>query len=95
MAVGTPVVSTRAGSIPEIIEDGETGLLVEADDAQALAGAIRRLLRDRALARRLGRAGRAHVRRHFTWEIVAEAFEQIYAALPVWEGQSEATLAPI
>jgi len=95
MAVGAPVISTRAGSIPEIIEDGATGLLVEPDAPEALAEAIGRLLRDRSLAGRLGRAGRLHVRRHFTWDIVAEAFEQIYTSLPVWKDQAKTSLAAI
>jgi glycosyltransferase involved in cell wall biosynthesis len=47
--------------------DGETALLVERD-AAAFAAAVGRVLRDRALAGRLGRAGAAYVRRHFTWE---------------------------
>lgn len=93
MTVGAPVISTYVGGTPEIIEDGVTGLLVEPDDPQALAAAIRRLGKDAALARRLGQAGRAHVRRHFTWPIVAEVFEQIYATLPIWEHDIEAELA--
>ncbi|HMB93314.1 MAG TPA: glycosyltransferase family 4 protein [Rhodothermales bacterium] len=95
MAVGTPVISTYVGGSPEIIEDGATGLLVEPDAPEALAEAIGRLLRDRSLAGRLGRAGRLHVRRHFTWDIVAEAFEQIYTSLPVWKDQAKTSLAAI
>jgi len=57
MVAGVPVVATRAAAIPEMVTDGETGLLVDADD-DALAAAIGRLLDDDALRRRMGRAGR-------------------------------------
>jgi glycosyltransferase involved in cell wall biosynthesis len=57
-ACGLPVVATRASSLPEVVADGTTGLLVAVDDPPALAGALDRLLRDDALADRLGRAGR-------------------------------------
>jgi glycosyltransferase involved in cell wall biosynthesis len=58
MARGTVVVASRAGGIPEIVRDGETGLLVPPGDEEALAGALLAVLGDRALAERLGRAGR-------------------------------------
>ena len=57
-ACGLPVVATRASSLPEVVTDGETGLLVDVDDPPALAAALDRLLRDPALADRLGAAGR-------------------------------------
>lgn len=65
MACGLPVVSTRFQGIPELIEDGMSGLLVEPQDSRALAAALRRLLDDRELGRRLGRAGRERVVAHF------------------------------
>lgn len=58
-------VSTPVGGVPELIEDGVTGLLVRPDDPAALAGALERLARDPALRRRFGRAGEARVRRDF------------------------------
>ncbi len=58
MAMEIPVVATRVSGIPELVVDGETGLLVAPDDAAALAEALARLLRDQDLARRLARAGR-------------------------------------
>ncbi len=58
MAAGLPVVATAVGGVPEIVVDGETGLLVPAGDADALADALRRLLADAALRRRQGAAGR-------------------------------------
>jgi len=56
---GRGVIGTRAGSIPDLVEDGRNGLLVEPGDADALAGAIERVLSDRALSERLGAAARA------------------------------------
>ena len=59
MAAGLPVVATDVGGVAEAVEDGETGLLVPATDAEALARALERLLADGELRRRLGAAGRA------------------------------------
>ena len=56
---GRGVVGSRAGSIPDLVRDGESGLLVQAEDAEALAGALTRVLSDRALAERLGAGARA------------------------------------
>jgi glycosyltransferase involved in cell wall biosynthesis len=58
MASYRPVVGTRAGGIPELIEDGKTGYLIERRDAGALADRLLRLLRDSSLRERMGRAGR-------------------------------------
>jgi glycosyltransferase involved in cell wall biosynthesis len=55
---GRGVVGTRAGSIPDLVEDGRNGILVDAGDARALAEAMRRVVSDRALAERLGAAAR-------------------------------------
>jgi glycosyltransferase involved in cell wall biosynthesis len=65
MASGLPVVSSRLSGIPELVEDGETGLLVPPADAATLAGALERLARDPALRRRMGAAGRRKVEREF------------------------------
>jgi glycosyltransferase involved in cell wall biosynthesis len=65
MAAGVPVVSTRMSGIPELIENGIEGILVEPDDIEALAAAISRLLDDTALADRLAAAGRRKVERSF------------------------------
>jgi len=63
MATGRPVISCPISGIPELVRDGETGLLVPSDDPQALAGAIERLARDESLRVQLGRQGRALVER--------------------------------
>lgn len=61
MASGLPVVASRLSGIPELVEDGRTGILVPPRDAGALAGALERLIEDPALRRELGRAGRQRV----------------------------------
>jgi glycosyltransferase involved in cell wall biosynthesis len=64
MACGKPIVATRAGGMPEVVVDGQTGLLVEPRDDAGMADAIVALLRDEGLRRRMGAAGqtRAHAR---------------------------------
>jgi alpha-maltose-1-phosphate synthase len=79
MACETPVVASAVGGILEVVVDGETGLLVPPGKPDALAEALRRLLGDPALGRRLGRAGRRRVEAHFSWASVAERTERIYA----------------
>ena len=65
LACEVPVVSTRISGIPELVEDGVTGLLVPPADPAALADALERLAHDPELGARLGRAGRAKVLREF------------------------------
>ena len=73
-AHGLPVVAARSGAFPEVIRDGETGLLVPPDDPQALAKALQRLIADPDLRRRLGDAARAHVAASFSVEKMADRF---------------------
>ncbi len=68
MAAGKPCVGTSVGGIPEVIEDGETGVLVPPRDPPALAEALIRLLKDAALAQRMGRAGLERVAKQFSVE---------------------------
>jgi starch synthase len=70
MAFGLPVVTTRQMGTPEMIVDGETGLLVPLGDADALASALLRILLDPESAARLGAAARLDVERRFTWDTV-------------------------
>lgn len=65
MAAGTPVLGARTGGIPEVVADGETGLLFEPDDPEDLLDKLRRLCTDAALRQRLGEAGRERARTHF------------------------------
>jgi starch synthase len=68
MSFGLPVVSTRIEAIPEIVSEGETGLLVPPRDPATLAAALSTLLADPARARQLGAAGRARVAERFGWD---------------------------
>jgi glycosyltransferase involved in cell wall biosynthesis len=78
MALSRPVVASNVGGIPEMVEDGITGLLVPPHDAEALAAAIVRLLRDHPLADMLGRAGHDLVHDRFCIQLMVGAVEQIY-----------------
>jgi glycosyltransferase involved in cell wall biosynthesis len=65
MACGVPVVASDLSGIPELVDDGATGLLVPPRDPEALASALRRLGDEPALRERMGRAGREKVEREF------------------------------
>jgi phosphatidylinositol alpha-1,6-mannosyltransferase len=65
---GKPVIGGNSGGVPDAVVDGETGLLVEPDNVQAVADAAVRLLVDRDLARRLGEQGQERARTEFSWE---------------------------
>jgi alpha-maltose-1-phosphate synthase len=73
MAAGLPVVAMRVAALPEMVVDGETGRLVDPDDAQGLLDAITALLDDPAAAARMGAAGRARVLRRYDAEATADS----------------------
>ena len=80
MAFGLPVVASAVGGVPEVVQDGVTGLLVTPEDPRALAGGLERLLSDSELCARYGAAGRAAFeRREHTWDRVARDLEALYA----------------
>lgn len=76
-ACEVPVIGGRVGGMPDAVADGETGLLVDGEDVDAVAEACRRLLTDRELARRMGRAGRQRVIEHLSWDRAAEQFASL------------------
>jgi 1,4-alpha-glucan branching enzyme len=78
MALAVPVISTTAGSIPELIENNRTGVLVEPDSVSELSEAIRTLANDAQRRKDLGHAGQARVRSEFSWDAVAARFEVVY-----------------
>jgi glycogen(starch) synthase len=92
MRWGTPVIGTRVGGIPEIVTDGETGLLVEAQNPAELAGAMVRLLTNNDLRQRLGNAGRKHVETNFTVEKMARATAELYAEVLAKQGKRATTV---
>jgi glycosyltransferase involved in cell wall biosynthesis len=78
LASATPVVATRTGGLPQVIDDGVNGRLVAPRDAAALASALEQVLDDRARAAAWGRTAREKVVRDFGWGRVAERFEIAY-----------------
>ncbi len=83
MACGTAVVASRVGGIPEVVVDGETGVLVDLDDEfePHLAGAVAALLDDPARAAKMGAAGRARAVEHFGWDAIARRTLAVYEAV--------------
>jgi phosphatidylinositol alpha-1,6-mannosyltransferase len=69
-ACGVPVIAGRSGGIPEAVRDGENGLLVDAESAEDVSGALRRVLDDPGLCARMGAAGRRAVERYYNWDRV-------------------------
>ena len=81
MCHGIPVVSTRVDGIPEMVEDGTTGFLAEAEDADGLASAAERLLQDEGLRRRMGAAGRERAQKLFSPAAYVGAMMDLYRRL--------------
>jgi glycogen synthase len=81
MACERPVVASAVGGIPEVVVPWTTGLLVPPGDPRALAEALNRVLRDRPLARAMGRAGRRRAEEHFSWTAIAARTRRMYEEL--------------
>ena len=81
MSYGIPVVASDIGGITDIIENGNSGLLVRPADADQLARALERVARDPALAARLGTAGEQRVRQAFGWPEIMAKWEECYGSL--------------
>jgi spore coat protein SA len=81
IAAGVPVVATRVGGLQEVVEDGQTGFLVEPGDSAATAQAVGGLLDDVELRRRLGSAGRERAVDRFSWDVIAAEVRTLYAGL--------------
>jgi glycosyltransferase involved in cell wall biosynthesis len=81
MAAGKPVVASRVGEAPYIVEDGQDGLLVDPGDIDGMTAALRQLVDDPGLRSRLGKAASEKATRQFTVKRMTRAYEEIYQAL--------------
>lgn len=81
MAARKPVVATNGGGVPEIVQDGVTGILVPMGNASAMAAAIKQLLGDPERSARMGLLGRERVLEHFTIQKTAQMVEAVYAQM--------------
>jgi glycosyltransferase involved in cell wall biosynthesis len=79
MACGTPVVATRAGALPEVVQAGGGGVLVERDDPESMARGIAQLLERPEARAELGAKGRRGIAAHYAWPSVARATADVYA----------------
>jgi hypothetical protein len=77
-ATGKPVVAFKTCALPEVVQDGVTGLLVPPRDSIALAEAVARLLRDTELRRKMGQEARSRAERTFSWERAARQTLEVY-----------------
>jgi glycosyltransferase involved in cell wall biosynthesis len=78
MACEKPVIGSRVGGVPEAIGDEGAGELVEYKDDKGLSEKLSGLLGDAKRGRRMGKKGRARVRREFTWKRVVDRIEELY-----------------
>ncbi|UCF67345.1 MAG: GT4 family glycosyltransferase PelF [Acidobacteriota bacterium] len=78
MASGLPVVATKVGGVPEVIEAGLSGVLVPADDVEALAGAISELLEQAERRKALGRAAARRIEAHFSLAAMCTSYRRLY-----------------
>jgi glycosyltransferase involved in cell wall biosynthesis len=81
MSAARPVVASRTGGIPELVEDGETGLLVPPRDARALADALLLVLRSKETAEAMGERGKARLERWFEAESGAKSLCAAYSRI--------------
>ncbi|MCA1686340.1 MAG: glycosyltransferase, partial [Planctomycetia bacterium] len=81
MAAGLPVAATRVGGVPEVVDEGQTGLLVPAGDDASLAEAVLRLGADAALRERMGRAGRERAASVFSEDRMHAEYARVYREL--------------
>jgi len=88
MAMKKPVIATSIGGLPEVVIDGQTGLLVPPGDATALADAISRLHDDPDVTKQLAKRGHDYCHAHFTFEGMIDATERVYREVLVLRGSS-------
>ena len=91
MAMEKPIVASRVGGIPDLIDQGINGLLVRPGDARELADALERVLSDNGLAKRLGREGRKRIKDQFSADVMVRSIEELYRELLARKGIAVAT----
>jgi glycosyltransferase involved in cell wall biosynthesis len=80
-AMELPVIASRVGGVPEVVVDGETGVLVPPRDTGALVRALEELISDPDRGKRMGKAGRELVLSRYTWEKSVDAMEEVYSGV--------------
>jgi glycosyltransferase involved in cell wall biosynthesis len=93
MAAAKPVIATNGGGVPEIVVNGETGLIVPMSDPSAMADAICQLLKNPELRLEMGRKGRERVRSHFTLNRTAQGVQAVYAKIQAAHSSHKTTSA--
>ena len=78
MACGTPVIASRVGAVPDIIENDKTGIIVEQKDVEGLKKALVQLIEDQELAKKMGERGRERIEKYFTWDAICKKLEGFY-----------------
>jgi glycosyltransferase involved in cell wall biosynthesis len=86
MAMEKPVVASRVGGIPDLIDEGINGLMVRPGDVKELADALQKLLSDKGLARKMGREGRKRIQAQFSADIMVRSIEKLYRELLARKG---------
>ena len=81
MACGKPVVATNSTSIPEVVDNGTTGILCPTDDIESFVAACRKLAADRGLCGRMGEAGRKRAVEEFSEEVIVSQYIDLYRSL--------------
>ena len=93
MAAALPIVASAVGGIPEVIDDGRTGLLWLAGDARALADRLCRVMGDAQLGTRLATAARAEAETRFSFERMVSAFDALYVRELARRGRARTEMA--
>jgi glycosyltransferase involved in cell wall biosynthesis len=91
MAMEKPIVASRVGGIPDLIDQGINGLLVRPGDARELADALERVLSDNGLAKKLGKEGRKKIKDQFSADVMVRSIEKLYRELLARKGIAVAT----
>ena len=93
MAAGLPVVASAVGGVPEVIEDGRTGMLCPPSDPHALADRLCRLMVDADFSNRLGQSARQEVQAHYSFDRMVDAFDSLYVRELAARGRVRAEMA--